>query len=201
MHIKNDSLTLASFILSILAISVASCNVRFADTSTDTFIGIMAGFIGICATIMVGFQIFNSIDTRRKLREIEGIQEDLKKELLEVKKEREIQEIKSEIYLHHLKALSLHEVQPFTAVLGFTQALELSLSINDVTLTTKQLHYITVTITKIEERVKKEKFSTKDYNNLMSFNYKKINSSPLYSLIENEIDRIKARVLNIKLPK
>ena len=69
--LKNDSLTAAAFVLSLLAILFSVANFNFSP-STDAFVGIMAGLIGVCATIMVGFQIFNSVDTRNKLKEIES---------------------------------------------------------------------------------------------------------------------------------
>lgn len=84
---KNESLTAAAFILSLLAIVFSVANLKFSP-STDTFIGIMAGLMGVCATIMVGFQIFNSIDTRNKLQEIEKLQLRIKTDIEKIKEER-----------------------------------------------------------------------------------------------------------------
>ena len=39
-------------------------------TTNDTFVGVIAGFIGACATILVGTQIYNSIDTRNTINKL-----------------------------------------------------------------------------------------------------------------------------------
>ena len=44
---------------------------KTVEPSTDTYIGLIAGFIAICVTIVIGFQIYNAIDIRSKVAEID----------------------------------------------------------------------------------------------------------------------------------
>lgn len=73
-------LSIAAFVISWLRIDVYMTN--------DTFVGIMAGFMGACATIVVGAQIYNSIETSKKIKELEGLQTQVAKDIEYLKKER-----------------------------------------------------------------------------------------------------------------
>lgn len=58
-----------------IAFSITACIITFLDLdkaqiTDDSFISIMSGFIGACATILVGAQIFNSIDTKNSINKI-----------------------------------------------------------------------------------------------------------------------------------
>lgn len=55
-----------------LSLSIMACIVTWlrinVTITNDTFVGIMAGFMGACATIIVGAQIYNSIETSKKIK-------------------------------------------------------------------------------------------------------------------------------------
>lgn len=76
-----------SFILSIiaLAVSIVTLAVIFIRVTPNsvidlgTFIGVMTALIGICITFLVGYQIYNAIEIRQKLAEIESLKKELKK--------------------------------------------------------------------------------------------------------------------------
>lgn len=58
-----------------IAFSIAAGIITFLDLdkaqiTDDSFIGIMAGFVGACATILVGVQIYNSIETRNSINKL-----------------------------------------------------------------------------------------------------------------------------------
>lgn len=76
-----------------LALSIIACIVTWVRVdvyfTNDTFVGIMAGFMGACATIVVGAQIYNSIETSKKIKEIEELQKQVAKDIEYLKKERE----------------------------------------------------------------------------------------------------------------
>ena len=60
-----------------IALSIIACIITFLDLdkaqiTDDSFIGVMSGFIGACATILVGAQIFNSIETRNSINKLNG---------------------------------------------------------------------------------------------------------------------------------
>ena len=41
--------------------------------SNDTFIGIIAAFIGISVTLLIGYQIFNVVEVREKIKKLDGM--------------------------------------------------------------------------------------------------------------------------------
>lgn len=47
--------------------------------TTDAFIGIMATFIGVCATLIVGVQIVNRIEIRNMQKSIKSFENERKK--------------------------------------------------------------------------------------------------------------------------
>ena len=59
------------YVISALALIFVLVDVNaVVDLTTDTFIGIMASFIGAVATIIVGAQIYNSIEAKRLMNDI-----------------------------------------------------------------------------------------------------------------------------------
>lgn len=96
---SNTILSIWSISLSAIAIIVTMVRVDVYFTN-DSFVGIMAGFMGACATILVGVQIYNSIDTRNsinkmnelfnsKIETINNLQTNINKDIEYLKEERE----------------------------------------------------------------------------------------------------------------
>lgn len=75
-----------SFILSIiaLAVSIVTLAVIFIRVTPNSvidlgaFIGVMTALIGISITFLVGYQIYNAIEIRQKLAEVDQLQEKFK---------------------------------------------------------------------------------------------------------------------------
>lgn len=194
--LKNDSLTAASFVLSLLAIVFSVANFNFSP-STDTFVGIMAGLIGVCATIMVGFQIFNSIDTRNKLQEIANLQDKLNNELIKTKKENEITVIRNRIGQNRAYGLSLHIIQPFHAYISFFKTLSDALLINDIEEINSAIHDLEVLIAKLIKRPAKNiKFTDKEINYVIQCNFESISNHPSAMLIEKQYKDIFLKVVD-----
>lgn len=63
---RQNIISWIALVLSIIACIVTWVRIDVYFTN-DTFVGIMAGFMGICATILLGAQIYNSIDTRNSI--------------------------------------------------------------------------------------------------------------------------------------
>ncbi len=90
---KKDSRNVYSFWFSLIALAtsiIALCVFIFkvepnSIVTIDTFIGVMATFIGILVTILVGYQIYNVFDMRRKLQEFKDLQETLNVQKNELK--------------------------------------------------------------------------------------------------------------------
>lgn len=88
-----------AIILSVVAIIITWLRVE-VTIENDTFVGIMAGFMGVCATILVGAQIYNSIDTKNtinklndslnsRIEELNKLQDKINKDIEYLKKEKE----------------------------------------------------------------------------------------------------------------
>ena len=61
-------ITLALFFVKVKASSVVDIS---------TFIGVMGAFIGISVTLLIGYQIFNVLDFRNKLSQLESLKKNL----------------------------------------------------------------------------------------------------------------------------
>lgn len=86
--------------------------------TNDAVIGVVSTMIGICATFMVGWQIFSSMQVRDELKEICKLNDKLKKtteeqdkKLEEEKKEREKQNKRFDAKISYANALALSQIQ------------------------------------------------------------------------------------------
>ncbi len=71
-------LSLLAFVISIVALVVFFCKVGpYSVVSIDTFIGVIAGFIGIAVTLLVGYQIYNALDLRQRIAAVETLKTSL----------------------------------------------------------------------------------------------------------------------------
>lgn len=195
--LKNDSLTAAAFVLSLLAILFSVANFNFSP-STDAFVGIMAGLIGVCATIMVGFQIFNSIDTKNKLEEFNKAQSFLKEELIQAKKERIRDEHIMKYGVNTAFGLSLYKEQPFTAFLVFCIALKEALEANDAVSVKKGVSNLSVCIKRLKKSITdKSEISFTDINKIEETRAEDLKKYDLYLLIEKEYETIYNEMLQL----
>lgn len=84
-------LSLLAFVISIVALAVFICKVEpYSVVTIDTYIGVIAGFIGIAATLVIGFQIYSFISIKDKIKKMSTIQEELlntKENLSQLEKE------------------------------------------------------------------------------------------------------------------
>lgn len=124
---RSDWISILALFISIIACIITWLRIE-VYTTNDTFVGLMAGFMGACATIIVGFQIFSYIDSNKKVKELESIQLKLNKEVVETRKERERSEHLMKYGVNLASGLSLYHTQPFTAYIcyfkGLIEALE-----------------------------------------------------------------------------
>jgi len=84
-HKKLYLLTIGSLLISIATLCIFWVRIEPFEFSNDSFIGTIATFIGICATLIVGWQIFSSIEVSRKMEENEKLNNDLNTQLSETK--------------------------------------------------------------------------------------------------------------------
>lgn len=69
-------LSLLAFVISIVALAVFFCKVKpYCVVTIDTYIGVIAGFIGIAVTLLIGYQIYNALDLRQRINAVEKLKE------------------------------------------------------------------------------------------------------------------------------
>lgn len=76
---------ISSWIFSLIAILCSFLRVDVHITH-ETFIGVIAALIGVIATFIVGFQIYNVIENNAKLKEYESSQNKIRVEILQNKR-------------------------------------------------------------------------------------------------------------------
>lgn len=212
-----------SICLSVIAFIAAFLRVDVYFTN-DSFVGIMAGFMGACATILVGVQIYNSIDTRNSINKLnesfeKKIQEldieyhqrlgdiqilknklqdensELNKKLEQAKEERISNENMMQSYMHRVKGITLEKSQPFTAIILFYQGLVCSLKSKDI----KTIHRALEDLETCVERIKKrESIDTIHSDNLDIIKPSNLSQYDIYPLIEEKYTSLYNEVIKIK---
>lgn len=110
-------------------------------TISESFISMVIGLMGICATIIVGFQIFNSIDMNQRMkeqnslyskrfdeltarqRELESLISQTKQELTIAKSNNEKEFSSLQSYVRIAQAIAISERQPFSAFYSWYNAM------------------------------------------------------------------------------
>lgn len=126
-----------SFILSIiaLAVSIITLAVIFIRVTPNsvidlgTFIGVMTALIGICITFLVGYQIYNAIEIRQKLAEVDKLKSLLDRTNIELEKTKA--SIFDSIYATLAKAVSINPDKSVDAFYYMNVSLRYSLDIDD----------------------------------------------------------------------
>lgn len=126
-----------SFILSIIAlatsiITLAVIFIRVIPNSVidlGTFIGVMTALIGICITFLVGYQIYNAIEIRQKLAEIDTLKSLLDRTNIELEKTKA--SVFDSIYATLANAVSINPNKPVDAFYYMNVSLKYSLDIDD----------------------------------------------------------------------
>lgn len=219
----NKILSIWSISLSAIAFIAAFLRVDVYFTN-DSFVGIMAGFMGACATILVGVQIYNSIDTRNsinklnesfeeKIKEVESndhrhigeiqtlynkLQYDLtelNKKLEQAKEERIANENIIQSYIHRVKGITLEKSQPFTAIIVFYQGLDCSLKSKDINAIHKALEDLETCVERIKKRVI---INTIHSNKLDIIKPSNLSQYDIYPLIEEKYTTLYNEIITIK---
>ena len=212
-----------------IALSITACIITFLDLdkaqiTDDSFIGVMASFIGVIATILVGVQIFNSIETRnsinklnesfeKKIKEVESnyhkrigeiqtlnnqLQYDLTKQnkrFEQAKKERVSNENKIQSYIHRVKGITLEEQQPFTAILEFVLGIEYALDSKDIKTIHRALDDLGTCVNRVED---KSKLNTVHSDSLDTINPSNLSKYDFYYLIEDKYVSLYEEIIKIK---
>lgn len=222
----NAILSIWSICLSAFAFIGAFLRVDVYFTN-DSFVGIMAGFMGACATILVGVQIYNSIDTRNSINKLkEKIEQqikelnsdynnrladikilnnklqydlaELKKELQQAKDDRILSEKEIKYNTTRATGLAFVSIQPFKSYANFYRCLQIALEINNDKLISNAISNMRSLSSIINNSIKKgEKISPIYINKIKNLDFKKIEKYQLSKLIEKEYNEIHNKMLNI----
>lgn len=171
----------------------------------------MASFIGVCATILVGVQIYNSIDTKNTINKLEEsfcskikeididynnrvkqlntIINKLQYELENIKKDKKSNELKMQSYIYRTHGISLIEFQPLTAFEYLYKSLELALQNDDIQDTTKTIQDFEA----ITKRISKKELTPTNTSHtilMKDMHPSKLEKYKLYPLIKQKYTEI-----------
>lgn len=160
------ALAIISLIISICAL-IASFRIETFHVGIESVMGLVTALMGICATFMVGWQIFSSINVNRELENLKSTNEEFKEkvkqldDLIVSQKEEMIKEretrclMKKEMdaQLWASKAISFVDIQYFTAYECFARALCLFLEIQDYKKIDSTVSNMDTTLSRTEERL------------------------------------------------
>lgn len=108
---KQNVVSIVSLILSITACIITWLRIDVTITN-DTFVGIMAGFMGICSTILVGSQIYNQIENKKQIEKTRELQDQLNKDLENSKSQWVKSEKRIEALLQYTHGIALCDENP-----------------------------------------------------------------------------------------
>lgn len=192
----------AAVFLFFIGVIVIFSNANYT-ISNDSFIGIMASFMGAAATIIVGAQIYNSVESNKKLARIEVIQIELNQELNNAKNERKRNELIMQSGIYRAHAISLLKIQPFTTYLKLFNSLELALQANENELISSILQNMYAVCRKIENTENKQEIRQTHVDNILQeCSLDKLEGYEQYPLIKDRYQKIfkeiEACILDIK---
>ena len=78
---KNNWVSLLALLISFIALIITFLRIE-VTISNDTFIGIIASFIGASTTLVVGAQIYNSIETRKMKDDMQNVEENMHRKMI-----------------------------------------------------------------------------------------------------------------------
>lgn len=66
---KTNKITICAFAFSIIAICLSLFRITPLEFSNDIYLGLLATFIGIVVTMLIGYQIFNTLEIKKEISE------------------------------------------------------------------------------------------------------------------------------------
>ncbi|MEQ3162074.1 hypothetical protein AAA214_02850 [Parabacteroides goldsteinii] len=124
------SILVMTNILSIVAILIHFVNV---DTiSNDSYIGIIATLMGICATFIVGFQIYNSIEYKSEIQALQKIQERYEMNFKEMESRFNYEVNEAYIGIYIVQGITFKDKSPISSLKSFLKSIVYSLNVGDI---------------------------------------------------------------------
>lgn len=76
---KNNTLSLWAIIISIIAIGFSALKITPFEVTNDVYVGVVATFVGISVTLVIGYQIINTIEIKKEITEQRKTADNLQK--------------------------------------------------------------------------------------------------------------------------
>lgn len=198
------------YAISILAIIFVLVDVHaVVDLTTDTFIGIIASFIGAAVTFIVGWQIFSVLNVQNELRKIDLLYKTLESKQLELDgkidlfdnriKEQDVfqKRMKDELYagIHFLQGCMIFEdddliSQYYHLAKSIFYNLNLLPGYSDNNVKTSIASLKDVCLKLIENKNKGNNYNQSDYKKIATV-FELLTTHQNYKLIKNEFNSVK----------
>lgn len=221
---KNYSwaIALISFIISVCAL-VTSCRIEPFHVGIESVMGIVTALMGICATFMVGWQIFSSLNVnkelenlkltndefKKKVEKLDNLIEKQKEEIAKEKEARSLMKKEMDAQLLLTKAISFFEIEVLSSYELFAKSLYYFLEVLnyeriDTILDNMSatLGYGKIILQSIKAKEGKYDIELLDYNNKTSLDTeecptKALAFSPNYPIIKDRIEKLEESRLKL----
>ncbi len=215
------ALAIISLIISICAL-IASFRIETFHVGIESVMGLVTALMGICATFMVGWQIFSSINVNKELENLKSINDEFKskikkldgliarqkEEINKEKEERCLMKKELDAQLWSARAFSFTDRQPFTAYECHAESLCLYLELQSNERITNALWNMGVALNYVEKKLQAENnmqpydILALSYNRSSKVNGKdwpiiRMSSNPSFQLIKGKVEELEAIRLNL----
>lgn len=209
-----------SLILSVIAFIAAWFRID-ATLSNDSFVSVVVGLMGVCATFLVGLQIFNSIEVNRsikdlnntysiktkelndKQKELEKLTSDIKSKFNDFESKNDINNNEIQSYIRVVQAMSIGDKQPFSAIYSWYIAMKYAVKSNNdkiINLVMTNIQRQNETINNYSYEEKREYLNNDDeqtINNILSINLRNMPTNDDYKDIQDRFEYIISNIISI----
>lgn len=116
-------------------LSIMAILIHFVDVDTisnDSYIGVIATLMGICATFIVGFQIYNSIEYKSEIQALQKIQEKYEKNFKEIENRLNYEINEAYIGIYIVQGITFKDKSLITSLRSFLKSIVYSLNVGDI---------------------------------------------------------------------
>jgi len=91
-NMKKNRLSIIALLFSLIAVAFAFFRITPFEITSDIYIGVVATFVAVSVTLVIGFQIINTLEIRKEIYEQRKMSEELKQLHIELNKTIETQQ-------------------------------------------------------------------------------------------------------------
>lgn len=176
---KNNWMSLLALVFSTIALIITFLRID-VTISNDTFIGIMASFVGASTTLVVGVQIYNSIETRKMKSDMQNMEENMQKKMIVI-----------DCAVNYIQGLANVTERPLSAYRDFINALDSAYDSNNHNAIEDCYNNLQAAIQQMQTLKIKENIEVKDIQIGRAF--EKLQKNRLYNEFAYRINPIESR--------